>query len=332
MSRIAWSAVFLFTASCNAIVNFGELERIPTTGEEEPGPTEDAGKTESGTGTKQDSGPSKPVPCDPTKPFATPVLVPGPVNAVSAFENAPTLTDDELVMIFARLLGATDTALVMATRASVADDFGEPRSVPGFAPSGTPQGPTMTGDGLTLVWSDQTVSGGNITSARLMLARRGNTGDPFGTPAPFRPNAGTQIRMSPFVTRDGNELFFSQLEGQDIIHIYRSVLGDDLVYGVPERVDELASPDGSEGGIAMSNDGLTMYFASSRAGGQGPNDMYMATRIDRSSPWTNIARVPELSSASSDRPGFLSPDGCRLYLGSERETGGGLFVATKPPK
>ena len=168
----------------------------------------------------------------------------------------------------------------------------------------------MTGDGLTLVWSDQTVAGGNITSARIMLARRGNTGDPFGTPAPFRPNAGTQIRMSPFVTRDGNELFFSQLEGQDIIHIYRSVLGDDLVYGVPERVDELASPDGSEGGIAMSNDGLTMYFASSRAGAQGANDMYVATRADRSSPWTGIARSSRWSATIRPPSAACSPRSC----------------------
>ncbi|MBX3234333.1 MAG: PD40 domain-containing protein [Labilithrix sp.] len=333
-----WPAALfvLSTVACNAIVNFGELQRVPATLDEPPAEEEEPIVEGGAPKPPKEGGGAKPPGCDPTKPFGTPVLLPGPINAVSALESSPTLTDDELVIVFGRIVGSADTSLVMATRSSFDVEFGEPRAVPGLAATRTSHAPTMTGDGLVLFWSEQVIDTGGrepaILSAKILSARRSTRSADFGAPAPYRQNEDNGLKTSPFVTRDGSELYFSQFESPEVIHVYRSVRGEFNVYQPPERVNELASDDGSEGGIAMTDDGLRIYFASSRAGAEGANDVYTATRKDRASPWTNIERVPELSSPSSDRPGWLSPDGCRLYMGSERESGGGLFVATKPPK
>jgi hypothetical protein len=71
-------------------------------------------------------------------------------------------------------------------------------------------------------------------------------------------------------------------------------------------------------------------------------DIWIARRASVNDPFGAPANVSELNTANNDQPGWLSPDGCRLYLYSDRTGGVGgtdLYIAerrkdfgTKPTK
>ncbi|MBX3227414.1 MAG: PD40 domain-containing protein [Labilithrix sp.] len=316
-----WAALLLSsTLSCNALVGFGELERdvaiqVPDAG---------AVGVEAGSDARVEEAS-----CDPGTDFGPPVLVPGSLHAAGTTEAAPTLTDDELELFFERRAGA-EGAIFSARRDSIDEPFGESAEVTELGSTGRSFAPTLTGDGLALFWSEQTVEGQTITAGAIMATRRLARDKRFGPPEPYRTPAETSIRVLPHVTGDGAELYFSVLEAPNVSRIHRSLRDDRSTYQAPARVAELAAGSASEGGVAMSRDGLTMFFASDRAGTLGGADVFMATRPSRAEAFTNIAHVPALSSPRSDRPGWLSRDGCRLYLGSDRASDGSLYVATRP--
>ena len=47
-------------------------------------------------------------------------------------------------------------------------------------------------------------------------------------------------------------------------------------------------------------------------------DVYTATRTSTTEPFGSITEVAELTTSSVDAPSFLSTDGCRLYMSSDR--------------
>jgi hypothetical protein len=86
--------------------------------------------------------------------FGTPVPVAG-IAAGNGVDNGPTLTADELVIVFASsrlaLLGATN--LWYATRTSKAVPFGTPKLVPNVNSNAFDDTPHLTADGCTLYFS-----------------------------------------------------------------------------------------------------------------------------------------------------------------------------------
>src|SRR5207249_823543 len=75
----------------------------------------------------------------------------------------------------------------------------------------------------------------------------------------------------------------------------------------------------SDSAPVTSVDGLTLFFASDRAVGPGGGaDVWVATRAALGAPFDTPRLAPELSSPAVDIPGWISPDGCRMYLSSDR--------------
>lgn len=92
------------------------------------------------------------------------------------------------------------------------------------------------------------------------------------------------------------------------------------------------------GGPTPTADGLALYFATigKPDGGAEPAnaDIYVSTRSDPSSDFSNPTLVEGVSSPLGDTPSWISPDGCRLYLHSSRNHPDGtleIFVATRTP-
>lgn len=77
-----------------------------------------------------------------------------------------------------------------------------------------------------------------------------------------------------------------------------------------------------EYGVCVTADGLTMYFASDRAGGYGGYDLYKATYSGGA--WGNAQNLGSVvnTSYSESHPG-VSADGLNLYFGSNRPGGFG---------
>jgi hypothetical protein len=67
----------------------------------------------------------------------------------------------------------------------------------------------------------------------------------------------------------------------------------------------------------ISADGLSLYFASNRAGSQGStnsSDVWVARRQTKADAFGTPTNVAELSSPDEDIPSWLSADGCRMYV------------------
>ena len=83
----------------------------------------------------------------------------------------------------------------------------------------------------------------------------------------------------------------------------------------------------------LSSDKLTIYYSSLRSdgGAHGKPDIWRAQRHNATGVFDPPSNVGELNSAATDFVGWLSEDGCRLYLSSNRMTSRGyeIYVAQR---
>ena len=94
-------------------------------------------------------------------------------------------------------------------------------------------------------------------------------------------------------------------------------------------------PTSYDASPVVSRDGLSLYFSSSRPApvGLGATNIWVATRTSRGVPFNSPVIVANVNSPAEEYPGFISGDGCRLYMSSTRAGGRGgqdLYVASKP--
>lgn len=88
-------------------------------------------------------------------------------------------------------------------------------------------------------------------------------------------------------------------------------------FRAPKRIASL-NTSAHEGSPVLSDDMRTIYFASSRPGGQGSWDIWAAQRESLAQPWSKPFNVRALNSAGLDAPGSLRFDGRELYVSSDR--------------
>ena len=85
---------------------------------------------------------------------------------------------------------------------------------------------------------------------------------------------------------------------------------------------------------AFSPDGRTLVFASTRPGGAGAYDLWLARRGVDGVAWDAPAPLVEINSPGSEYAGWISADRCRIYFSSDRDGGEGfnhrLYVAERP--
>ena len=86
----------------------------------------------------------------------------------------------------------------------------------------------------------------------------------------------------------------------------------------------------------ISRDGLSLYFASDRAGGFGGFDIWVSQRPSVNDPWGEPQNLgPNINTPSVENSPTLSPDGRRLYFQSDRPGGFGdldLYVSERHSK
>ncbi|MBX3221164.1 MAG: PD40 domain-containing protein [Labilithrix sp.] len=315
-------------AACNAIVGFGDLERV-TGSTEQGGDGGDDGASQRDA-TPADDAPTSDAPpgppCDPALPFGAPTALGAPVNSTSG-EQFASFTADELTIVFSRRVDFNETIL-LATRASRQAPFSAPAPIDGLTQglSVTSVGlPALTADGLMLFYSGESGDDADIYTASRAIATA-----PFGAPRRLTRLATPQVETYPAVMHDGAELWFtSERLGGITRHLFRSVRDDIGDYQAPTLVAELRSSN-NEAGVAFSPDGLTVYFGSDRPGGLGDSDVWVATRATLQAAFGQATPVTALNSARTEFPTWVSPDGCRLYLVSDRAGSMDVFVATRP--
>ncbi|MEO7684468.1 MAG: hypothetical protein ABIU86_11100 [Gemmatimonadaceae bacterium] len=96
--------------------------------------------------------------------------------------------------------------------------------------------------------------------------------------------------------------------------------------GPPENLGPIVNSSAFDGGPSISNDGLTIYFASERPGGLGGADLWVTTRPTISEPFGPPQPLgPTVNSASEDACPGISPDELSLFFCSKRPGGFGDF-------
>ena len=155
----------------------------------------------------------------------------------------------------------------------------------------------------------------------------------FGEPAnldavkQFFPNVGVNVSC---LSSDNREMFVQAGGGQggpgdaDIWVLKRAA--PEEAWGPPENLGPIVNSAGPEFTASISSDGLELYFASARPGGQGWDDFWVTKRVSTEDSWgppTNLG--PAVNSAYRDFGVWVSSDGLELYFSSKRPGGMGAW-------
>ena len=185
------------------------------------------------------------------------------------------------------------------------------------------QGPfCFSPDGQQIYYTSDMERGNNAferdfkNTRGILIADR--TGNGWSEPHPFEYNDSLWNLGHPFISADGNYLFFSAdipggYGGSDI-YMCR---GEDDNWAGPENLGPGVNSSGSELYPFLSSGG-ELYFTSDRQGGFGGLDIY-SSRM-RSSGWTDPVLMPEpINSDADDFSLFKNLDGSEGFFASDRD-------------
>ena len=264
----------------------------------------------------------------------------GPVINSEFSEGAPAISPNGLSLYFSsdRPGGFGENDLYIAQRATPEDPWGTPVNLgPAINTDSQERTPNLSPDGHWLYFGSNRPGG--CGNEDLLVAYREDPTDDFAWYPAF--NLGCIVNSLAF---DAGPAYFADYEtgrvqlffttnrdlGQTDVHV--SALGEDHVYGPPERVLELSSPE-VDGRPTIRYDGLEIIIQSMRPGGFGDFDLWMAARDTTQEAWRIPVNLgPMINSDAADNGPSLSLDGTTLYFSSARDGGygsGDLYMATR---
>jgi hypothetical protein len=215
-------------------------------------------------------------------PWGWPVNLGAKINT-AAFEGFPALSRNEHHLFFFRAPGD----LWVSYRKTVGDDLGDngwqmPVLLgPGVNTSDSEGGPAYFENrkrGLPQLFFNSLRPGSALTDIYVAEA--------FGSAVPVNELNSAGTDADPSITADGLEIFFhSNRTGSAGTDLYSSVRKSVLAaWAVPEPLGPVVNTAASENLSAISPDGTTLFFTSTRNGGFGSNDLYVTTRTKHGKP------------------------------------------------
>jgi Tol biopolymer transport system component len=211
-------------------------------------------------------------------PWGAPVNVGAPVNS-SANDFCPTLSrDGHLFYFVSNRAGGCGGDDIYTTR--LRPDGWDPVAnlgceVNSAANEASPFPLPESSEGPVLYFS-------STRAGTSDLYRGESHGNVFGPAAPVSElNSPTAQDGHPNVRRDGLEIFFfstrpGTLGAQDIYSATRASTSDP--WSAPVNLGALVNSSAADTRPSLSWDGTTLYFGSTRAGGEGDSDHYVTTR------------------------------------------------------
>lgn len=160
------------------------------------------------------------------------------------------------------------------------------------------------------------------------------TWGPFGTPQLV-----TGLRLSgtlwgPSLSGDGLTLYLGAVDSADGENIYRATRTNrGAVFSEAERIASLIST-GDEGTPSVSPDELTIYFYSTRVGGMGNRDLWVATRSSATADFGAPMALTLFNTSSMDHQPWISSDERLLLYASTGTTSqaSDVWMATRAEK
>jgi hypothetical protein len=215
----------------------------------------------------------------------------------------------------------------IAAKVSKADFvFGEPTNLgPELNSSARDEEPGISADGLELYYCSQR-SGGH-GGYDMWVSTRPTTEDDWGPPV----NLGLPVNsssddFSEDISADGLELYFGSNRpggsGYDIWVAKRATTED--AWTTPVNLGPQVNSSAAEGCPAISDDGLELYFWSTRSGGYGSYEIWVSKRETKEDAWSTAVHLgAEINCSAADLCTDVSPDGLSLIFVSARPGGYG---------
>ncbi len=152
---------------------------------------------------------------------------------------------------------------------------------------------------------------------------------PLPAPVNSHDNEGSQC-----ISPDGQYLFFTacgRKEGFGRCDIYAAVRSGGI-WGSPFNLGDGVNNEHWDSQPSFAADGRTLYFVSTRPGGQGGMDIWKCTLDDKGHFGVPENLGPEINTAGDDFSPYIHPDGKTLYFASSGHPGLGksdIFFARK---
>jgi Tol biopolymer transport system component len=261
--------------------------------------------------------------------FSSPSLL-SDVSSTS-LDNAPTLSGDELTILFHSTrpgsLGGRD--LWMASRPSTSVSFDTPVNAASLNSTSEEFSPSITASGLEIYFA--TSRAGGLGSYDIWKSTRPSSIAAFAAPERVANINSGDVDYFPTISSDGLSLYFasdrSGGEGNfDTWIAKRNSTAEE--FGAPTVLAATNSGD-SEEALAISADGLSLFIQSTRAGGLGSHDVWLATRASTALSFSVPTNVAELNDGGGDQATWISPDELRLYQSSTRDGNWSLYLSER---
>jgi len=204
--------------------------------------------------------------------------------------------------------------------------FGEPTNLgPVLNGPANEAGLDISADGLTIVFDS--ARPGGYGQYDLWMATRPTIQDPWGPPA----NLGPMINSSAMdygarMADNGLALYFESdrpggYGNRDLWVSTRPTTND--LWGPPANLGSPVNTAAIEGTLWITPDQLELYFESTRPGGYGSSDIWVAKRASQDAPWGPPENLgPSVNSPGGDGGTCLSADGRVLFFSSLGRPGG----------
>ena len=153
----------------------------------------------------------------------------------------------------------------------------------------------------------------------------------IGKPLPPPFNEG-QNQGGPAITIDDKTLYFTicQGGGEGVpanCDIYYTTMNDKGKWTeIRNMGDQVNDPTAWDSQPTVSADGLTLYFASNRAGGMGKADIYKVTKDPKTGKWSSPVNLgAPINTPGNDKSPFIHSDNHTLYFSSDGHKGIGGY-------
>jgi len=244
-------------------------------------------------------------------------------------ETSPVLSADGLSIWFTsnRPGGAGGYDVWTATRATVRSPWGVPTLVPGVSSTSNEFSIAVTADALTMFVSTDRPGGSGLRD--LWMSQRNCASCAWGAPVPVTALNSVSSEEQPSISADGLEIVFTSARpgSVGIMALWNSTrTSPSAPWSPPVRLAELDSTT-LDYAPALSADGRWLVFTSSRAGGSGGSDLYVAHRTYRGEAWTLWRRIAELATAEWEYAPSLGSGDFSLVF--SRGSVGDLFRADR---
>jgi hypothetical protein len=193
---------------------------------------------------------------------------------------------------------------------------------------------SISADGLSLyLYSDRPGGRGDYD---LWVTTRYTTSAPWGPPVNLGPTVNSSsYEYQPNISADGLSLYFTSNRGggsggYDLWVTTRTSLSDP--WGPPANLGPTVNSSSGDYQPSISTDGLSLFFASTRPGGFGPDDIWVTTRGSVYDPWgTPVNLGPQINTPAEDFSPSISADGSTLYFTSSGHGGYGWYDIWEVP-